>query len=137
MRDGRTVQEVEVSQVKEKNLVVAMVGQRRSLIERLPRKSVPKEVAFQVDSLEGREGVQVKDFTVRVGEIVGLAGLNGSGRTTFLRIIFGDLKGHCRATFFRKTVFSNELSLRNCPPDRPGPGKSENRGTPPGGKSLP
>jgi ribose transport system ATP-binding protein len=91
MRDGRTVQEVEVSQVKEQDLVMAMVGQHRSLIERLARKSVPKEVAFQVDSLEGPEGVQVKDFTVRVGEIVGLAGLNGSGRTTFLRIIFGDL----------------------------------------------
>ncbi len=102
MRDGRTVQEFDVSQVKEQDLVVAMVGQHRSLIERLPRKSGPKEVAFQVDSLEGPEGVQVKNFIVRRGEIVGLAGLNGSGRTTFLRIIFGDLKGQCRANLFGK-----------------------------------
>ena len=102
MRDGRTVLEVEVSQVKEQDLVVAMIGQHSSLIDRLARKSAPGEVAFQVDSLEGPEGVQVKNFTVRCGEIVGLAGLNGSGRTTFLRIIFGDLKGQCRAKLFGK-----------------------------------
>jgi ribose transport system ATP-binding protein len=100
MRDGRTVQEVDVSQVKEQDLVVAMIGQHRSLVERLPRKSAPREIAFRVDSLEGPEGVQVKDFAVRSGEIVGLAGLNGSGRTTFLRIIFGDLRGHCKAELF-------------------------------------
>ena len=56
MRDGRTVQEVEVSQVKEQDLVVAMIGRHSSLIERLARKSAPGEVAFQVDSLEGPEG---------------------------------------------------------------------------------
>jgi ribose transport system ATP-binding protein len=109
MRDGRTVQEVEVSQVKEQDLVMAMVGQHRSLIERLARKSVPKEVAFQVDSLEGPEGVQVKDFTVRVGEIVGLAGLNGSGRTTFLRIIFGDLKAIAGPGFSESRILQRTL----------------------------
>ena len=102
MRDGRTVQEVDVSQVTEQDLVLAMVGQHRSLVERLPRKSAPKEIAFRVDSLEGPEGVQVKNFAVRSGEIVGLAGLNGSGRTTFLRIIFGDLRGQCKAELFGK-----------------------------------
>jgi ribose transport system ATP-binding protein len=112
MRDGRTVQEFDVSQVKEQDLVVAMVGQHRSLVERLPRKSTPKEVAFRVDSLEGPEGVQVKDFAVRSGEIVGLAGLNGSGRTTFLRIIFGDLKGHCKAELFGKPYSRQTLVTR-------------------------
>jgi ribose transport system ATP-binding protein len=102
MRDGRTVQEFELSEVKEQDLIVAMVGQHRSLIERMSRKSLSKEVAFQVDSLEGPEGVQVKNFSIRCGEIVGLAGLSGSGRTTFLRVIFGDLKGQCRAKLFGK-----------------------------------
>jgi ribose transport system ATP-binding protein len=74
-------------------LVETMVGQYTSLIARPAKESVPGPVALQIKRLEGPAGVEVRDFSVRQNQIVGLAGLNGSGRTTFLNVLFGSMSG--------------------------------------------
>ena len=60
----------------------------------------PKEEAqigepiLEVRNLSGKNGVKDVSFTVRKGEIVGLAGLVGAGRTEVARLICGVDRGH-------------------------------------------
>ncbi|MDD5139566.1 MAG: sugar ABC transporter ATP-binding protein [Verrucomicrobiales bacterium] len=89
MRDGRVVATHQAGDVTPAELVREMVG--HDLPER--KKSVVErpvgEVALRVRNL--RAGDQVRDvsFELRRGEILGIAGLIGSGRTETLRAIFG------------------------------------------------
>lgn len=88
MRDGATVGTKLIADSSEAEVVHMMVGREVSeLYPKLP--STPGDVVLSVEglSLEG----QFKDisFDVRAGEIVGFAGLVGSGRSEVMRAIFG------------------------------------------------
>jgi inositol transport system ATP-binding protein len=88
IRDGQFVEAGEAGQYNEQKLISLMVGRTISSI--FPKEVVPLgEVALEVRGLT-RHGV-FKDisFTVRRGEILGLAGLVGAGRTEVVRAIFG------------------------------------------------
>ena len=91
LRGGRTIDTFDVAGTPEETIVEAVIGQNRSLVERSGKREVTGGVALQVDRLDGPHGLDIRDFTVRWGEIVGLSGLNGSGRTTFLKALFGDI----------------------------------------------
>ena len=92
LRGGRSIDTFEVAGTDEAVLVEAVLGRSRSLLERVPRRTPPRaEVAVDVRRLDGPQGLRVRDLAVRRGEIVGLSGLNGSGRTSLLRALFGDL----------------------------------------------
>jgi ribose transport system ATP-binding protein len=88
MRDGRVVAKHLAGDVKPAGLVREMVGHdlpdRKSAVERPMGK-----VALRVSRLQAGERVRDVSFEVRRGEILGLAGLIGSGRTETLRAIFG------------------------------------------------
>jgi ABC-type sugar transport system ATPase subunit len=96
LRDGRVVAEMDRSEFNEERIIYAMSGQR---LQRLyPHHEAPStgaETLLKVRDLSvaGRFGVNrgVSDvsFDVRAGEIVGLAGLLGSGRTEILHAIYG------------------------------------------------
>jgi rhamnose transport system ATP-binding protein len=88
LRDGRWIATEPVDGLTEDDLVRRMVG--RSLDELYPKQdTVPGEVALAVHRLT-REGVFTDvSFEVRRGEIVGLAGLVGAGRTEVARAVFG------------------------------------------------
>ncbi len=88
LRDGRRVATHDASAVSPAELVREMVG--HDLPPRQTASSrVQGEVAFRVRSLNAGERVKDVSFDVRRGEILGLAGLIGSGRTETLRAIFG------------------------------------------------
>ncbi|MFD5698106.1 sugar ABC transporter ATP-binding protein [Streptomyces lasiicapitis] len=88
LRDGAWIASEPVDGMTEDDLVRRMVG--RDLDELYPKQDVmPGEVALSVRRLT-REGVFTDvSFEVRRGEIVGLAGLVGAGRTEVARAVFG------------------------------------------------
>ncbi len=88
LRDGKVVHSAPADQLNIASIVHHMVG--RELNEFFPAKSAAiGGVRLQVKDLSSDEGINGVSFEVRSGEIVGLAGLMGSGRTEIARAIFG------------------------------------------------
>ncbi len=87
LRDGRSVGLVPAS-TAQGELVRMMVG--RTIEAQYPRRRVPPgEVLLEVDGLTATGRFESIGLTVRAGEVVGLAGLVGAGRTEVLRAIAG------------------------------------------------
>ena len=93
LRNGRKVATQPMAGTSTDDLVRLMVG--RDLAERAPRRSAAptaqRAPALRVQGLRyrGQRGHAALDFSLHYGEIVGLAGLVGSGRTETVRAIFG------------------------------------------------
>jgi ABC-type sugar transport system ATPase subunit len=89
LRDGRLVETTPTGAASHESLVEAMLG--RPLTAAFPPKRIPDADAPVVLSVRGIAARGVVDATldVRSGEIVGLAGLVGAGRTELARAIFG------------------------------------------------
>lgn len=89
LRDGQSVGTHAVSGIDEAGLIRLMVG--REVAQIYPTAEfVPGDVVLSLDKLGCRaSGVSHVSFDVRAGEIFGLAGLVGAGRTELARILFG------------------------------------------------
>jgi len=89
LKDGELVGQGDVADVDHDSLVSMMVGRELDQASHRVRSSVRDEVLLQVEGLR-RDGVfEDISFTVNSGEVVGLAGLRGAGRTEVARAIFG------------------------------------------------
>nr|WP_325247982.1 ATP-binding cassette domain-containing protein [uncultured Oscillibacter sp.] len=91
MRDGQYVATRPASELTMEEIIRLMVG--RELTNRFPPKeNVPGEVILEVEHLAGKY-TRLKDasFQLRAGEILGIAGLDGSGRTEVLENLFGSM----------------------------------------------
>jgi rhamnose transport system ATP-binding protein len=89
LRDGRVVRTSPIAEASEQSLLEAMLW--RSLTATFPDKRPAPADAPVVLSVRGvsARGVDDASLEIRSGEIVGLAGLVGSGRTELARAIFG------------------------------------------------
>ncbi|MGF6721247.1 ribose transport system ATP-binding protein [Paraburkholderia sp. GAS41] len=88
LRDGRFVGERAVQDTGFDEVVRLMVG--RELGERFPKRShAPGEVRFKVADLADDGNISGISFDVRAGEVLGVAGLMGAGRSEILRTLFG------------------------------------------------
>ena len=88
LRDGRSVATGDISTTTDDELIAKMVGraQQNLFPVRTPR---PGETILNVRNLAAPPLLKDASFELRRGEILGIAGLMGSGRTPLLRAIFG------------------------------------------------
>ncbi|BDG47543.1 xylose ABC transporter ATP-binding protein [Parageobacillus sp. KH3-4] len=105
LRDGQTVSTDPIDQLTEERIIAKMVG--RELDELYPYE--PREVGEEIlkvnnysviDEKSGKKVIDNASFTLRRGEILGISGLMGSGRTELFTSIFGAYKGKKQGTVF-------------------------------------
>jgi ribose transport system ATP-binding protein len=88
LKDGRYVATQRVADVTMDDLVKLMIG--RDLKDVYPKRSVvPGDVLLEVNNVSQSRLLRDISFQLRAGEIVGFAGIVGSGRTELARAIFG------------------------------------------------
>ncbi|HIF9191629.1 TPA: ribose ABC transporter ATP-binding protein RbsA [Photobacterium damselae] len=89
LRDGKFIGECRVADTDEDGLIEMMVGRR--LDEQYPRIAVKHgTTCLEVKNLTG-SGINDVNFTLDRGEILGISGLMGAGRTELMKVIYGAL----------------------------------------------
>ncbi|QZP36528.1 ABC transporter ATP-binding protein [Halobaculum magnesiiphilum] len=93
LRDGEAVGTVDAATTTEQELARMMVG-REVLFDRRPRETAPGDPILRTEGLRvtgdrGLEQVTDVDLTVREGEVLGIAGVQGNGQTELVEAITG------------------------------------------------
>ncbi len=114
LRNGRLVGEYPTAELDRVKLVAAMLGHELDLLEEIAdtvatSDSRAGETVISVQDLARPPAVHPVDLDVHRGEVVGLAGLLGSGRTELARLLFGA----DRATSGRMTVNGKATTVRS------------------------
>jgi ribose transport system ATP-binding protein len=88
MRDGKTIIEADVADLSLDDIIRYMVG--REIKEKYPRieKTIGQEEVLRVENIRSGSKVKGVNFAVYAGEILGIGGLVGAGRTEMARAIF-------------------------------------------------
>ncbi|WP_344290568.1 sugar ABC transporter ATP-binding protein [Streptomyces synnematoformans] len=89
LKDGRRVTTLTTAETTPDDVVRAMVG--RELGSYYPPRAAPAEIGepLLTTAGAGNERLAGIDLTLRAGEVTGVAGLQGSGRTSLVRALFG------------------------------------------------
>ncbi len=123
LRDGAAVLRAETAAVDEAAIAAAIAGRA---IQRTAREVAPAgaEVVAEIDGLRSPGHLAPCTFSVRAGEVLGIAGFLGSGRSELLHAIFGadrDARGAVRLlgrTLPRSPVASVRAGIALVPEDR-------------------
>jgi ribose transport system ATP-binding protein len=109
LRDGNLVLDAPKTEAPENVIVRAMIG--RDLDSMFPEKPTPQhEVGLRVEGLQVERGGPTVSLNVQKGEVLGLGGLVGAGRTELLEAIFG-----FRRSYGGDIVVSDHEVRRNNP----------------------
>lgn len=88
LREGKVVDNKRVSDIDRRNVISLMTG--KELKDNYPKlNSKAGRTLLKLDSISTERGLKNVSFNLRKGEILGIAGLLGSGRTAIARAIFG------------------------------------------------
>ncbi len=125
LRDGRTVAELDGADIAPRTMIRHMIGRELKTLYRAPALPSAAPVIEIADARTSHRPDQTVTLSVRGGEILGLAGLVGSGRTELARAVFGLdplLGGEIRISGVKVAVSSPrqaiELGLYLIPEDR-------------------
>jgi rhamnose transport system ATP-binding protein len=125
LRDGEEAGKAPLADIRRDALIRLMVG--RELSGEYPKKLVePGKIVLELAGIGCLEsGVRDVSLTVRAGEIVGLAGLVGAGRTELARVLFGltpadagTIRLHGKPVVVRSPAQAMELGIAYLPEDR-------------------
>lgn len=128
MRDGRVVGEVETSATTTRDLARLIVG--RDVLLRVEKTDAkPRETVLAVENLTvaGKHGTALDgvSLTVRAGEIVGIAGIEGNGQTELIEALAGLIPVASGAIVFENRRVNSlsarrrkELGIAHIPEDR-------------------
>lgn len=89
LRDGQVALNAATATLDEAAIAEAIAGRAVTAIERAPRKAGIPEPRLRVDNLASPGKLAPTSFTLHAGEIIGVAGTLGSGRSELLHAIFG------------------------------------------------
>ena len=109
LRDGRSIATARSKDFSRREIIEQMVG--RTLVEQFPQeRSTLGEVVLTLDHLAGVKLPRDCSLALRRGEILGIAGIVGAGRTELLRVLFG-----------LETVHSGQVIVRTLSSTHAGP----------------
>jgi D-xylose transport system ATP-binding protein len=103
LRDGRTIATHATSDLDEQRVIAMMVGREVSqlfpAVDRRPAEIIfeARNVSAEDPNVPGKFLVRDVSFSVRKGEVLGIAGLMGAGRTELLASLFGCYPGNASA----------------------------------------
>jgi rhamnose transport system ATP-binding protein len=125
LRDGESISTHAVGELNESHLIKLMVGREVSQIYP-PSESQPGSPVLSARNVSCRAGgIENVSFEVRAGEVVGLAGLVGAGRTELARVLFGitpadsgEIRLHDKTVFIRSSREAIALGIAYVPEDR-------------------
>jgi len=89
MRNGETVFNGDITSVTPRDIVHQMMGAVENEVRLAPYRARQSEIVLEVDHLSRGDQLDDVSFSLRAGEIVGVWGLLGSGRTELVRAIVG------------------------------------------------
>ena len=89
LKDGRLVDIVSVRDTDEEDWIRMMVGRDIRRLDGTANRHIGDEIALSVRNITNAEYCKNVSFDLRKGEILGISGLVGAGRTELLRAIFG------------------------------------------------
>jgi ribose transport system ATP-binding protein len=114
LRDGRIVGTVQMKEVQPKDIIDMMFGEVK-ILDRPNDIQVQDEVIMEVKGLSRHGWYDNVSFNLKKGEVLGIAGMLGSGRTELLRGIFGaDPVDHGEIVVEGKTYErNNPIKMKN------------------------
>ena len=105
LRDGVNAAKYPVGGTDAERWISDMIGDKKSeLTEHRARRALDGELALEIDRVTIPRVLDVRDVSVRAGEILGLAGLGGAGRSTLLASVFGAQKAQMTLRVFGRPV---------------------------------
>jgi ribose transport system ATP-binding protein len=108
LKDGENVGAVNTGEIDQNHLVEMMIG--RKMEEYFPRRdSVIGDEVFRIEDINREQIVRNVSFGVRRGEVFGISGLVGSGRTETMRAVFGADRADTGKVF----LFGKETKIKN------------------------
>ncbi|PLW77994.1 sugar ABC transporter ATP-binding protein [Cohaesibacter celericrescens] len=125
LRNGRVVGTRILSEVTQTEIITLMLGRHLAAVKEERIKNKPGDVLLSLRNYGRRGTLEPFDLDLREGEVVGLAGLLGSGRTETTKLIFGaivadrgtaELRGKGIKLDNPRTAIGNKFGL--CPEDR-------------------